>query len=69
MEALAAIAKAVELNPYDARTMEGGLPRNRTFAPLYDDPEWRRIMSVWPLKNPSGVPDYGTAAKGTPTGK
>jgi uncharacterized Ntn-hydrolase superfamily protein len=54
-EALAAIAKAVELNPYNARTMQGGLPRNRTFEPLYGDPEWRRIMSVWPLANPSGV--------------
>jgi uncharacterized Ntn-hydrolase superfamily protein len=54
-DALAAIAKAVELNPYNARTMQGGLPRNQTFAALYGDPEWKRIMAVWPLKNPSGV--------------
>lgn len=51
-DALAAIAQAVELNPYNARTMQGGLPRNATFTPLYDDPEWRRIMAVWPLKDP-----------------
>jgi uncharacterized Ntn-hydrolase superfamily protein len=62
-EALAAIAKAIELNPYNARTMQGGLPRNRTFAPLYEDAEWKRIMAVWPLKDPSGT---GTSASRPP---
>jgi uncharacterized Ntn-hydrolase superfamily protein len=53
-DALAAIQEAVELNPYNARTMTGGLPRNETFAALRADPRWIRIMSVWPLANPSG---------------
>jgi uncharacterized Ntn-hydrolase superfamily protein len=53
-DALAAIRRAVELNPYNARTMQGGLPRNETFAPLRTDPVWAEIMSVWPLKNPAG---------------
>jgi hypothetical protein len=34
--------------------MNGGLPRNETFASLRADPEWIRIMSVWPLKDPDG---------------
>jgi uncharacterized Ntn-hydrolase superfamily protein len=54
-EALAAIRQAVELNPYNARTMNGGLPRNETFASLRTDPEWIRIMSVWPLHDPDGL--------------
>ncbi len=53
-EALAAIARAVELNPYNARTMSGGLPTIETFESLRSDPEWIRIMSVWPLANPAG---------------
>jgi len=53
-DALNAIQKAVEINPYNARTMNGGLPRNETFAPLRSEPQWVRIMSVWPLRNPSG---------------
>jgi uncharacterized Ntn-hydrolase superfamily protein len=53
-DALAAIATAVELNPYNARQMNGGLPRNETFASLRSDPEWIRIMSVWPLRDPDG---------------
>jgi len=53
-EALAAIATAVELNPYNARPMSGGLPMIDTFESLRSDPEWTRIMSVWPLANPAG---------------
>ena len=53
-EALDAIDKAVELNPYNARPMSGGLPMNETFNPLHSDPEWTRIMSVWPLEDPAG---------------
>jgi hypothetical protein len=54
-DALAALEQAVELNPYNARTMNGGLPRNETFASLRGDPEWIRIMSVWPLRDPDGL--------------
>jgi uncharacterized Ntn-hydrolase superfamily protein len=54
-DALAAIKTAVELNPYNARQMNGGLPRNETFASLRTDPEWTRIMSVWPLRDPDGL--------------
>jgi hypothetical protein len=49
-EALTAIEKAVQLNPYNART--AGLPSNATFEPLRSDPKWVRIMSVWPLEDP-----------------
>jgi uncharacterized Ntn-hydrolase superfamily protein len=54
-DALAAIETAVELNPWNARTLNGGLPTNQTFAPLRTDPEWIRIMSVWPLQDPDGL--------------
>jgi uncharacterized Ntn-hydrolase superfamily protein len=54
-EALAAIKTAVELNPWNARTLNGGLPTNEMFASLRTDPEWIRIMSVWPLKDPDGL--------------
>jgi hypothetical protein len=69
-DALAAIRQAVELNPYNARTMNGGLPRNETFASLRSDPEWIRIMSVWPLKDPDGLHParVGTPPRPTPPG-
>ena len=54
-DALAAVRRAVEINPWNARTMNGGLPRNETFASLRADPEWVRIMSVWPLRDPDGL--------------
>lgn len=41
-EALAAIKKAVELNPANKKQ----LPLNRTFEQLWMDPEFRRIMST-----------------------
>ena len=53
-DALAAVARAVELNPYNARPMSGGLPTLDTFESLRSDAEWMRIMSVWPLANPAG---------------
>ncbi|MGH7555340.1 MAG: hypothetical protein ACREMQ_20240 [Longimicrobiales bacterium] len=49
-DALDAIEKAVEINPYNART--AGLPSNATFEPLRSDTKWVRIMSVWPLVDP-----------------
>jgi uncharacterized Ntn-hydrolase superfamily protein len=49
-DALAAIRTAVEINPYNAR--RAGLPANATFESLRSDPEWVRIMSVWPLEDP-----------------
>lgn len=58
-DALAAIARAVEINPYNARPMSGGLPMIDTFESLRSDPEWIRIMSVWPLANPAGAEDAG----------
>ncbi len=54
-DALAAIARAVELNPYNARPMSGGLPTLDTFESLRSHAEWVRIMSVWPLANPAGL--------------
>ena len=48
-EALQAIRRAVEINPYNARRGSGGLPRNARFKKLWSDPEWIRIME--------GVPD------------
>ena len=54
-DALAAIKTAVELNPWNARTLNGGLPTNQTFASLRTDPEWIRIMSVWPLQDKDGL--------------
>jgi uncharacterized Ntn-hydrolase superfamily protein len=43
-DALDAIRRAVEINPYSTRRGSGGLPRNATFAALWSDPEWIRIM-------------------------
>lgn len=43
-DALAAIRRAVELNPANKRPGSGGLPRNPTFESLRGDPEWIRIM-------------------------
>jgi uncharacterized Ntn-hydrolase superfamily protein len=54
-DALAAIKTAVELNPWNARTLNGGLPTNEMFASLRADPEWIRIMSVWPLQDKDGL--------------
>src|SRR5688572_29783538 len=54
-DALAAIKTAVELNPWNARTLNGGLPTNAMFASLRSDPEWIRIMSVWPLQDKDGL--------------
>lgn len=45
VDALAAIRRAVELNPANKRPGSGGLPRNPTFESLRSDPEWIRIMS------------------------
>jgi uncharacterized Ntn-hydrolase superfamily protein len=44
-DALAAVRKAVELNPANKRKGSGGLPRNPSFESLRSDPEWIRIMS------------------------
>lgn len=44
-DALAAIRRAVELNPSNKRKGSGGLPRNPSFESLRSDPEWIRIMS------------------------
>lgn len=44
-DALGAVRRAVELNPYNKRRGSGGLPRNATFESLRSDPEWIRIMS------------------------
>lgn len=44
-EALAAIRRAVELNPANRRPGSGGLPSNPTFEALRSDPEWIRIMT------------------------
>ena len=43
-DALDAIRRAVEINPYNTRTGRGGLPRNTSFEALWSDPEWIRIM-------------------------
>ena len=43
-DALDAIRKAVEINPYNTRRGSGGLPRNTSFETLWSDPEWMRIM-------------------------
>lgn len=42
--ALDAIRRAVEINPYNTRRGSGGLPRNTSFEALWSDPEWIRIM-------------------------
>jgi uncharacterized Ntn-hydrolase superfamily protein len=47
-DALAALRRAVEINPMNTRRMPGGLPTNPTFAALHDDPEWVRIMRPAP---------------------
>jgi uncharacterized Ntn-hydrolase superfamily protein len=44
-DALAAIRRAVELNPANKRKGSGGLPRNPSFESLRSDPEWVRIMT------------------------
>ena len=44
-DALAAIRRAVELNPSNKRKGSGGLPRNPTFESLRSNPEWIRIMN------------------------
>jgi uncharacterized Ntn-hydrolase superfamily protein len=44
-DALDAIRRAVEINPYNKRRGSGGLPRNPSFESLRSDPEWIRIMS------------------------
>ena len=43
-DALDAIRRAVEINPYNTRRGSGGLPRNTSFEALWSDPEWIRIM-------------------------
>ena len=43
-DALDAIRRAVEINPYNTRRGSGGLPRNASFEALWSDPEWTRIM-------------------------
>lgn len=43
-DALNAISRAVELNPYNTRRGSGGLLRNTSFEALWSDPEWIRIM-------------------------
>ena len=43
-DALDAIRRAVEINPYNTRRGSGGLPRNASFDALWSDPEWIRIM-------------------------
>jgi uncharacterized Ntn-hydrolase superfamily protein len=43
-EALDAIRRAVDINPYNARRGSGGLPRNTTFESLWEDSEWLQIM-------------------------
>ena len=43
-DALDAIRRAVEINPYTTRRGSGGLPRNASFEALWSDPEWIRIM-------------------------
>ena len=43
-DALYAIRRAVEINPYNTRTGSGGLPGNTSFESLWSDPEWIRIM-------------------------
>jgi len=43
-DALDAIRRAVEINPYNTRRGSGGLPRNASFDALLSDPEWIRIM-------------------------
>jgi len=43
-DALDAIRRAVEINPYNTRQGSGGLPRNTSFETLWSDPEWIRIM-------------------------
>ena len=44
VDALEAIRRAVEINPYNTRRGSGGLPRNASFEALWADPEWVRIM-------------------------
>ena len=43
-DALDAIRRAVEINPYNTHRGSGGLPRNTSFEALWSDPEWTRIM-------------------------
>ena len=43
-DALDAIRRAVEINPYNARRGSGGLPRNSSFEELWSDPAWIQII-------------------------
>ena len=43
-DALDAIRRAVEINPYNTRRGSGGLPRNTSFEALWSDTEWIRIV-------------------------
>ncbi len=52
-DALDAIRRAVEINPYNTRHGSGGLPRNARFETLWSDPEWVRIMEGASTPTPS----------------
>ncbi len=54
-DALDAIRRAVEINPYNARRGSGGLPQNPSFEALLSDREWIRIMDRPELS--SSAPD------------